>query len=298
MSYDHNEMMLELFRAEVETHAASLTNGLLKLENDANAPGLLDGMMRAAHSIKGAARIVRIMPAVEVSHVMEDCFVAAQRGELVLEPNGIDVLLQSVDLLAQISNESKSENANWDSFKNITASTVAQLRCVLQGRPVTSEVQESRPGKQTAEPETKGFLPTEAVHEIQPVAKPAPVQPPVAELPVAPTVTSVIQNLNTKTYKPSNCLIAPKLLVADSSEVLRHELLEAFAHEPPYSEVVLDLSKTDDLDAVGLALLHSAVRFAEKNSRELKLQHASPMVHRVLSAVGIARAVSQVEGQG
>ena len=298
MSYDHNEMMLELFRAEVETHAASLTNGLLKLENDANAPGLLDGMMRAAHSIKGAARIVRIMPAVEVSHVMEDCFVAAQRGELVLEPNGIDVLLQSVDLLAQISNESKSENANWDSFKNITASTVAQLRCVLQGRPVKSEVQESRPTKQTAGPETKDFLPTETVHEIQPVAKPAPVQPPVAELPVAPTVTSVIQNLNTKTYKPSNCLIAPKLLVADSSEVLRHELLEAFAHEPPYSEVVLDLSKTDDLDAVGLALLHSAVRFAEKNSRELKLQHASPMVHRVLSAVGIARAVSQVEGQG
>ena len=298
MSYDHNEMMLELFRAEVETHAASLTNGLLKLENDANAPGLLDGMMRAAHSIKGAARIVRIMPAVEVSHVMEDCFVAAQRGELVLEPNGIDVLLQSVDLLAQISNESKSENANWDSFKNITASTVAQLRCVLQGRPVTSEVQESRPGKQTAEPETKDFLPTEAVHEIQRVAKQTPVQPPVAELPVAPTVTSVIQNLKTETYKPSNRLFAPKMLVADSSEVLRHELLEAFAHEPPYSEVVLDLSKTVDLDAVGLALLHSAVRFAEKNSRELKLQHASPMVHRVLSAVGIARAVSQVEGQG
>ncbi len=302
MSYDHNEMMLELFRAEVETHAASLTNGLLKLENDANAPGLLDGMMRAAHSIKGAARIVRIMPAVEVSHVMEDCFVAAQRGELVLEPNGIDVLLQSVDLLAQISNESKSENANWDLFKDITASTVAQLRCVLQGRPVKSEAQEARPTKQTGAPESIGIPPIDVVHAIRSEAKPVTVQIPVAELPITPTKPSVRnnprKNSRTNTNKPSNCLFAPKKLRANNSEVLRHELLEAFAHEPAYTEVVLDLSKTEDLDAIGLALLHSAVRFAEKNSRELKLQHASPMVYRVLCAVGIARSVSLVEGPG
>ena len=298
MSHDHNEMMLELFRAEVETHAASLTNGLLKLEHDSNTPGLLDGMMRAAHSIKGAARIVRIMPAVEVSHVMEDCFVAAQRGELVLEPNGIDVLLQSVDLLAQISNESKSETANWDSFQDITATTVAQIRCVLQGRPVSSEAQEARPTKQTGAPESIGIPPIDVVHPIRSEAKPVTVQIPVAELPITPTKPSVRNNPRNNTNKPSNCLFAPKKLRANNSEVLRRELLEAFAHEPPYTEVVLDLSKTEDLDAIGLAFLHSAVRFAEKNSRELKLQHASPMVHRVLSALGIARSVSQVEGPG
>ena len=298
MSYDHNEMMLELFRAEVETHAASLTNGLLKLENDANTTGLLDGMMRASHSIKGAARIVRIMPAVEISHAMEDCFVAAQRGELVLEPNGIDVLLQSVDLLAQISNESKSENANWDSFQDITASTVAQIRCVLQGRPVSSEAQDARPTKQTGAPESIGIPPIDVVHAIRSEAKPVTVQIPVAELPITPTKPSVRNHPRTNTNKPSNCLFAPKKLRANNSEALRHELLKAFAHEPPYTVVVLDLSKTEDLDAIGLAFLHSAVRFAEKNSRELKLQHASPAVHRVLSAVGIARSVSQVEGPG
>lgn len=298
MSYDHNEMMLELFRAEVETHAASLTNGLLKLENNANTTGLLDGMMRAAHSIKGAARIVRIMPAVEISHAMEDCFVAAQRGELVLEPNGIDVLLQSVDLLAQISNESKSENANWDSFKDITASTVAQIRCVLQGRPVSSEAQEARPTKQTSAPELIGIPPIDVVPAIRSEANKVTVQVPVAELPITPTKPSVRNHPRTNTNKPSNCLFAPKKLRANNSEVLRHELLEAFAHEPPYTEIILDLSKTEDLDAIGLALLHSAVRYAEKNSRELNLQHASTMLHRVLSAVGIVRSVSQVEGPG
>ena len=277
MSHDHNEMMLELFRAEVETHAASLTNGLLKLEHDSNTPGLLDGMMRAAHSIKGAARIVRIMPAVEVSHVMEDCFVAAQRGELVLEPNGIDVLLQSVDLLAQISNESKSETANWDSFQDITASTVAQLRCVLQGKPVASNVEETRPIKQIAEPETKTLTSNSVVPTSQPAAKQTPVQP--------------------ETKKPSNHLLVPSVLLAKNAEGLRQELLAAFAHEPPYKEVVLDLSKTEDLDAIGLALLHSAIMYAAKGRRELKLQHASPKVSRVLSALGIASQASRIEDQ-
>ena len=277
MSHDHNEMMLELFRAEVETHAASLTNGLLKLEHDSNTPGLLDGMMRAAHSIKGAARIVRIMPAVEVSHVMEDCFVAAQRGELLLEPSGIDVLLQSVDLLAQISNESKNETADWDSFQDITASTVAQLRCVLQGRPVVSNVEEIRPMEQVTKPEIKTLAPNLVVPVIQPVAKQTPVRP--------------------ETKKPSNHLLVPSVLLAKNAEALRQELLAAFAHIPPYHEIVLDLSKTEDLDAIGLALLHSAILYAEKGNRELKLQHASPIVRRVLSAMGIASLASRNEDQ-
>lgn len=217
------------------------------------------------------------MPAVEVSHVMEDCFVAAQRGELVLEPNGIDVLLQSVDLLAQISNESKSETANWDSFQDITASTVAQLRCVLQGRPVVSHVVETKPPEPIAKPETKTVTPNPVIPVIQPAAKPTPFPP--------------------ETKKPSNHLLVPTVLLAKNAEGLRHELLAAFAHEPPYSEVVLDLSKTEDLDAIGLALLHSAVMYAEKGNRELKLQHASPTVRRVLSAMGIASLASRNEDQ-
>ena len=38
----------------------------------------LEALMRAAHSVKGAARIVGLEEAVQVAHVMEDCFVAAQ----------------------------------------------------------------------------------------------------------------------------------------------------------------------------------------------------------------------------
>ena len=55
--------------------------------------------MRAAHSLKGAARIVGLDAAVRVAHAMEDCFVAAQKGKIVLQPEHVDILLQGVDLL-------------------------------------------------------------------------------------------------------------------------------------------------------------------------------------------------------
>jgi hypothetical protein len=52
--------MYELFRAEVDTHCAALSDGLLKLESAPDDIGIIVPLMRAAHSIKGAARIVGI----------------------------------------------------------------------------------------------------------------------------------------------------------------------------------------------------------------------------------------------
>ena len=68
-------------------------------------------MMRAAHSIKGAARVVGVEPAVSVAHVMEDCFVAAQKKAIALSPGDVDVLLRGVDLLGKISSAMRDPNA-------------------------------------------------------------------------------------------------------------------------------------------------------------------------------------------
>jgi HPt (histidine-containing phosphotransfer) domain-containing protein len=94
-------LMLELFRAELDTHLPVLSAGLLALEKDAARPELLEALMRAAHSIKGAARIVGVEAAVQVAHVMEDCLVAAQKGELRFNADAIDVLLRGVDVLTR-----------------------------------------------------------------------------------------------------------------------------------------------------------------------------------------------------
>ena len=94
--------MLELFRAEMDTHVPVLSEGLLALEKGQAGEKDFEAMMRAAHSIKGAARIVGIEAAVRVSHLMEDCFSAAQGHRIALGSEAVDVLLQGVDTLQRI----------------------------------------------------------------------------------------------------------------------------------------------------------------------------------------------------
>jgi len=95
--------MAELFRLEVENQSVVLTENLLGLEQNPIDASRLGALMRAAHSLKGAARMVDQDAAVSVAHELEDVFVAAQEGLLVLLPEHVDVLLRGVDLLHRIA---------------------------------------------------------------------------------------------------------------------------------------------------------------------------------------------------
>ena len=94
--------LLDLFRLEAEAQKQVLDTGLLILERDPTNAGQLEACMRAAHSLKGAARIVGLDNGVQVAHAMEDLLVAAQEGLLRLLPDHIDALLQGSDLLLRI----------------------------------------------------------------------------------------------------------------------------------------------------------------------------------------------------
>jgi chemotaxis protein histidine kinase CheA len=94
--------LLDLFRAEMDAHIPVLSQGLLALEKGRAGEQDIAAMMRAAHSIKGAARIVGIDAAVRVAHVIEDCFSAAKEARTPLVGAAVDVLLQGVDALQRI----------------------------------------------------------------------------------------------------------------------------------------------------------------------------------------------------
>ncbi len=296
MSYDPNEMMLELFRAEVESHSDSLTDSLLKLEQDPTATSLLEGLMRAAHSIKGAARIVRVDPAAEVAHVMEDCFVAAQRGELVLEPAGIDVLLRSVDLLSQVSEASKDPNVDWSDFIPVVHSTVGQLRSVLNRQPLPVEALDAS-NSASVEPRT---LEPEAV-------EPKAVEPNTVERNTVETNTVETNTVETNTVEPkavavreeeffhatalatgqTNRISIPTNLNVHNADSIRLQILAKLQYKPQHVEVILDLSQTQDLDAVGLALLHSAIQFATNTNRTIAFENVSSDLRPALHAIGV-----------
>jgi len=95
--------LLELFSLEAEAQTQVLSAGLMALERNPTQADQLEACMRAAHSLKGAARIVGIDAGVSVAHVMEDCLVAAQEGRLLLRAEHIDALLRGTDLLLHIA---------------------------------------------------------------------------------------------------------------------------------------------------------------------------------------------------
>ncbi len=105
--------MMDLFRQEAESHCAALSDNLLSLERNPTDPEALASLMRAAHSIKGAARIVDLPVVVELAHAMEDVFVAAQDGKLVLGREDIDLLLKGMDMLDGIGSVAEDKMTAW-----------------------------------------------------------------------------------------------------------------------------------------------------------------------------------------
>ena len=95
--------MLELFRLEAESQTAVLSAGVLAIEELERSPSTVESLMRAAHSLKGAARIVGLDPAVRVAHALEDVFVAAGKGQFRVRPEHADLLLAGVDFLSTIA---------------------------------------------------------------------------------------------------------------------------------------------------------------------------------------------------
>jgi two-component system, chemotaxis family, sensor histidine kinase and response regulator WspE len=122
--------MLDLFRLEADTQTAVLSAGVLAIEELEHSPAAIESMMRAAHSLKGAARIIGLEPAVWVAHAMEEVFVAAGKGAFTVRPEHADVLLAGSDFLGSIAraDDALIPDGPWTELAN---RLVARLAAVL-----------------------------------------------------------------------------------------------------------------------------------------------------------------------
>src|ERR1700688_1468318 len=101
--------LLALFRQEVELHTEALSHGLLDWEKDTSNLSKIEPLMRAAHSLKGAARLVGFSKFSDLAHALEDCFVAAQEKKISLKTTHYDIILNAIDLLASAKNLSDEQ---------------------------------------------------------------------------------------------------------------------------------------------------------------------------------------------
>jgi two-component system sensor histidine kinase and response regulator WspE len=144
--------LYDLFRTEAETQTAILSEGLLSLESRGGTSEVIEPLMRAAHSLKGAARIVGMTAAEQLSHALEDVFVAAQKGGLVLGSDQIDALLASVDMLSEVSRLDEDTVESWRSTNGERLDAqIATLKAIHAGtwKPPATK---SAPERATAAP--------------------------------------------------------------------------------------------------------------------------------------------------
>ncbi|MDP9534376.1 hybrid sensor histidine kinase/response regulator [Pseudomonas protegens] len=170
--------LLELFSLEAEAQTQVLSTGLLALERNPTQADQLEACMRAAHSLKGAARIVGVDAGVSVAHVMEDCLVSAQEGRLYLQPEHIDALLQGTDLLMRIASPGGAETVAPD----IPAYVALMERLLTQG-PGTPSV----PAQASAPPEPQMEAPVAPMAQLPKELEPLP---PPSDPALEPAVSS------------------------------------------------------------------------------------------------------------
>ena len=141
--------LFELFRMEAEEQVRVLQARLIELESGDTRAATLEALMRASHSLKGAARIVGLDVIVHLTHAMEDRFVAAQTGD-ALSSTDIDLMLAATDWLAKLQAATEGETSTW-----LQSNTVAIESCAqnLRSAPPQDAPQESS-DTAPAEPQT------------------------------------------------------------------------------------------------------------------------------------------------
>lgn len=117
----HNDIdphMFDLFSTELDNSLSTIDDNLLLLEKNDNDADSLEAIMRAAHSIKGAARMIGFDSVVKLSHIMEDVFVAAQNQQISIKRDHIDQIFICTDILKTIIDISAADASTWSQSNN------------------------------------------------------------------------------------------------------------------------------------------------------------------------------------
>jgi two-component system chemotaxis sensor kinase CheA len=175
------------FREETVDNVRAIAEGLLTLENNPGDRATIDGVFRAAHTVKGSARLLGFGAVAGVAHAMESLLGTLRAGTLTITPTLNDLLLKANDTLQILATAaSEQRNANLD-----TSELIAQLEHAAQGE-TDSPPDLPAPATNAVEPISAGLPPepeAEPVMTAEPVAAPQPVEtpPPPPDLaPIAP----------------------------------------------------------------------------------------------------------------
>lgn len=126
---DEMQAIIEEFLVESDELVAKLDSDLVTLEKQPDNLDLLNEIFRSAHTIKGTSGFLGFNDLMSFTHVMEDVLNRLRKGEVKVEPETIDVLLESVDILKLILEDIKESRDTGVDYAPI----VKKLRAIEKG---------------------------------------------------------------------------------------------------------------------------------------------------------------------
>ncbi|MDO9067878.1 MAG: chemotaxis protein CheA, partial [Deltaproteobacteria bacterium] len=162
-----DQELLEGFLAETTELLEKLDDDLITLEKASGDTELMNRIFRSIHTIKGASSFLGFDLLVKVAHKTEDVLNRLRKGELVVNPSIMDVILEATDLVKLLVSDIKAGEIQ----ERETESTIAKLLpLLLEGAGVAQQAPTAQPVAETA-------------------SEPLPEAPPASNLSEAPATS-------------------------------------------------------------------------------------------------------------
>jgi two-component system chemotaxis sensor kinase CheA len=125
MAVDEMKEIIDDFLIEADELINSLDANLVTLESTPDDLELLNGIFRAAHTIKGTSSFLGFDQVTSLTHKMEDILNRLRKAELHVTPEIMDVLLESVDILKVLLDHVRNRTGEQVDLDNIIARLIS-----------------------------------------------------------------------------------------------------------------------------------------------------------------------------
>ena len=149
--------ILEDFLIEAFEMIEQLDQDLVELENRPEDLELLNRIFRVAHTIKGSGSFLNFSVLTHLTHHMEDVLNKARHGELVITPDIMDVVLESIDFMKKLLNAIRDAGTDANTgLDSDIANVVARLDAISKGESPqeTAPVAQEAPKAEESAPQT------------------------------------------------------------------------------------------------------------------------------------------------
>lgn len=132
---DDMQEILEDFLVEAFELVDQIDHDLVELEANPGDLELLNSIFRVAHTVKGSSSFLNFDVLTKLTHHMEDVLNKARHGELIIAPDIMDVVLESIDKMKTLLNCIR-DNGNDTAINMDIEPICARLTAISEGGQV------------------------------------------------------------------------------------------------------------------------------------------------------------------